>query len=197
MPLVRLSDIEQGQYGTCAVLAEAPGRLEFRRDGAHLSFKFHDRLTGQPEWVTIRQHSWRKAANGYTAARNSSAAIERAYFRWHRDEGIPDEAGLTGKSAVDNGNHLTEVRQAYTGGTYTYEWMEFDRLTTGSTLSSMRESTHLVNDHAYRVTGVTADSITLYNPWAYDGRSPIGANDGYLTFSKPAFLDAFHGVMVA
>jgi hypothetical protein len=186
MGTVRLRDIQQGARGTCALLAAAPDNLLFRRTRDRVAFAFHDRLTGQQEWVSVKATGWR------SAPWRTTEIIEAAYTKWFSREGYSDETGATGRAAVDNGNDLAEVHRDLTGVVPDRVWGTWDNLQPGNLLAKIAPlsgnadtRTDLPNAHAYRVLGSTADSVTLFNPWRSDGYwSRDTVDDGYVTLSR-------------
>ena len=200
MGIVRVKDIDQGFYGTCAALAMAPDNLLFHRKKHNkIAFKFYDRDTGLGEWVSIKAPLWRKE-DQHSAAYNSSRIIERSYSKWIEREKIVDESGQTGFASINNGNFIPYVSMDFTGIALnqklfvaSHSVRPMQRLSPSSALATTQDSTYFVNNHAYRVLGVTAESITIFNPWRIDGMAIVGKNDGFITLSRGEFMADFKG----
>jgi hypothetical protein len=200
MGIVKLKDIYQVSNNTCVPLALAVDNLLFhRKKNGRIAFKFYDRITGAGEWISVKAPLWRKD-DGYSAAYNSSQVIERAYGKWLKREGIFDETGRTGFDAVNNGNQVDTVAEDFTGKTLAanpYSPPMFpqsiDSLSPSSVVLSIQNSTYFVNNHSYRILGVTAESITVFNPWRIDGMAIVGKNDGFITLNRGEFMADFKG----
>lgn len=187
---IKLSDIEQGSIvGSCVLLALAPDNLSFQKKAnGKIAFQFHDRLTGDAEWVTVKANNWR------SSARASSEAIERAYGKWLKREGIVDEDGLTGLAAVANGNNVEDVALDVTGrGARAYDPNEAVFSAQPTVVLSGTNSQYFAINHVYRVLGSNDGNVFLFNPWRYDGREIIGADDGFLTMPSAQFASDFVG----
>jgi len=196
MGIVRLKDIYQGLNGTCAPLAIAADNLVFhRKKNNKIAFKFYDRITGAGEWISVKAPLWRYGDRD-PAAYNSSQVIERAYGKWLKREGIFDELGQTGFASIANGNDVGNVSRDLTGVALEPKRIDanaIDTLSPSSVLATDGESKYFLSHHAYRVLGVTADAITVFNPWRIDGMAIVGKNDGFITLNRGEFMADFKG----
>lgn len=187
----------QGEFATCTVLAAAPYKVRYRdNENNTRTFEFHDRLTGQPEYVTVSNRL------SYSGAPEEWGSLEKAYAVYQERNGTGDW------STVSKGNAVGDVLIAYTGkptaikfGVPTVdEAVDFTRNGKAVILvSKMEGSDALLPNHAYRLMSATPDGVfNVLNPLGYDGSRVVdytingtNLNDGLLTFNQQQLKENF------
>lgn len=162
---------------------------------------------GEAQYVTVD----RRIATSVAAKRNNNvlwvALVEKAYAQWREwREGQP------GYDIIGNGDSLSRPLRFVTGrdnvnysmSNVTYSTLE-TALTKGQAITTARsgsDTQYVVSSHAYSVTNVYVNSsgeqrVIVRNPWGVDGKTKIGANDGFLDLSFSEFKETFnYGITV-
>ncbi len=191
--VVTYSDYGSGQgiFGTCSLLAAAAGLLRYQPNpNGTTSFRFYDKDTGRPRYVTVQNQRAQQGADGLLGV------SEIAYATWAQMDGLT-RPNRSGWAEVTDGNHVNEVLYALTGRQSTV-WRSptfasvANRFNRGQTVVlEALGGEYTESNHAYRVTGVTDTHVTFLNPWMQDGYQGTGADDGYITLDRQQFNTEF------
>ncbi|BAY35898.1 peptidase [Nostoc sp. NIES-2111] len=162
---------------------------------------------GEAQYVTVD----RRIATGIASKRNNGvlwvALVEKAYAQWREWKD-----GQPGYNLIGNGDSLSRPLRFIIGQdntNYAMSQVSFSMLDTalanGQAITTARgggDSKYIVGSHAYSVTNVYVNSsgeqrVILRNPWGVDGRTQIGANDGFLDLSFSEFKETLtYGVTI-
>jgi hypothetical protein len=178
----------QGSLGTCTLISAAADNVAYQQnENGTWTFRFYDSL-GTPVYTTV------------TAQRSAFGSIgdfgvfERAYAG-NLQQTKSVLAGQTAWQDIGNGTNMGQALAKIKGsGTETYRLPLMSELTidfqAGKTILVANLpntiSEYVFPSHAYRVVGVGSDgSVTVRNPWGFDGLKPYGnAKDGLIRFDS-------------
>lgn len=187
--VIRFGEDPQGYVGTCAFLAAAPDNLVVWRGKEHTStWKFYD-MFGNQTLITVNNYR----AVGDNSSPGRLGIAEKAAAKAMERFGLVAQ-GKTAWQELTDGNTCADMLAITTGKRVENKFV--DVLTSNYVASLGAEDIvvwtgqgrELAASHAYRVTGITSDSITFYNPWLKQLNKP-GA---YITLNNSELQSEGH-----
>jgi len=216
------NDVRQGELGDCYLLASLSSLAQvdpsiirndiaLQPDGTYsIGFQSGKKTVIEKVDTELPVMSDGQPAYAQLGAANSlwAALMEKAFaeFRNGADSYANLNGGWMGEVYGDFGLPSTSSLPSHSSTSLLAQLqadLRAGKATTVGTPDTVTAGVPLVADHAYSVASVNLGangkpvSVTLRNPWGFDGAGNDGDDDGYVTLTAAQVVAAFSGVATA